>query len=246
MLALLFTPSCYVVQAPGRVSGNRSPVPTMLWDPNEDSPSPFAAPPEALPPDPDATRDSADAANAKPWQLDAGGKEKVEKMLTDEQKAYFVLPEESFKVEKLDMSQTDEDFEMEVSYPFETADVFIDIYPMFATQKPAYFYGFTADSADIIKVDTMGSSEIEGEMNSKGGRESSGSERIPCSLLIITRGLDADERVFESLIWQPVSIKVTFDPKGATGDFEAYLCFILPEEQNFSRFYKITAKSPEV
>ena len=40
----------------------------------------------------------------------------------------------------------------------------------------------------------------------------------------------------------PTELTVTCDPQGKTGELEAHLCFILPEEKAFSTFYKITAK----
>ena len=39
------------------------------------------------------------------------------------------------------------------------------------------------------------------------------------------------------------AIKLQFTPNGAVGEFDAYLCFVLPEESGFSKFYKITGKS---
>ena len=39
---------------------------------------------------------------------------------------------------------------------------------------------------------------------------------------------------------EPTSITLKFDSNGAAGTFEAFLCFILPEEKDFSTFYKIT------
>jgi hypothetical protein len=36
-----------------------------------------------------------------------------------------------------------------------------------------------------------------------------------------------------------VAIKVKCDPNGQTGEFVAYLCFILPEEKGFSKFFEI-------
>lgn len=72
----------------------------------------------AMAADPDATRDPADAPGKKAWQLDgvaAFGEgedlaEKGDPTLSPEQQAQLVLPEESFKVEKLEMSQTDEEY----------------------------------------------------------------------------------------------------------------------------------------
>ena len=40
----------------------------------------------------------------------------------------------------------------------------------------------------------------------------------------------------------PTELMVTCNPEGKTGELEAHLCFILPEEKAFSTFYKITAK----
>ncbi len=42
---------------------------------------------------------------------------------------------------------------------------------------------------------------------------------------------------------EPEVVKVKFDPNGASGEFVAHLCFILPEENMYSKFYSITAKS---
>ena len=39
---------------------------------------------------------------------------------------------------------------------------------------------------------------------------------------------------------EPTSITLKCDPNGAAGTYEAFLCFILPEEKDFSTFYKIT------
>ena len=38
----------------------------------------------------------------------------------------------------------------------------------------------------------------------------------------------------------PTSVEVTVDPAGAKGQLVGHLCFILPEEKDFSTFYKIT------
>ena len=160
--------------------------------------------------DPEATRDPA----PKPWQLDGGFGDIVKKSggsaskhsLPPEKQAQFVLPEESFKVSKMEMSQTDEDFELECT-PFHEADTYIMVEPMFIT-KAKYFMGFTSDSDPKITIDN---NLVEGEMNTKSGK--------------------------------PTAIKIKFTPDGETGEFTAYLCFILPEEKTFSKFYKITAKS---
>jgi len=41
----------------------------------------------------------------------------------------------------------------------------------------------------------------------------------------------------------PTEITVTCDPKGASGELVGYLCFILPEEKDFSTYFKITCTS---
>ena len=124
-----------------------------------------------------------------------------------------VLPEESFKVTKMEMSQTDEDFEIECA-PGEEAELVIDIEPMFL-MRTAYFYGFTADSGPKISIDHSMSSNIEGEMASKRCKP----EDI-----------------------EDVQINIKFRPESA-GEVEAYLCFMFPTEKAFSKFYKITGKS---
>jgi len=42
---------------------------------------------------------------------------------------------------------------------------------------------------------------------------------------------------------EPTTVTIKCDPNGVSGEFVAYLCFILPEEKPFSKFYKITCKS---
>ena len=127
-----------------------------------------------------------------------------------------MLPEESWKVEKMAMSQTDEDFVMECGTG-ETAELVIDIEPMFL-MKTEYFYGFTAGSDAKISINREASSDLEGDMPAKGHKEKGGDE-------------------------EDVKITVKFSPGGATGEFEAYLGLIFPTEKMFSRFYKITGKS---
>lgn len=41
----------------------------------------------------------------------------------------------------------------------------------------------------------------------------------------------------------PTSLKVTCNPCGASGELVGYLCVILPEEKDFSTYYKITCNS---
>ena len=135
--------------------------------------------------------------------------------LAPEKQSQLVLPEESFKVTKMEMSRTDEDFVLECGTGEEVEKV-IDIKPMFLT-KTEYFYGFTADSNPKISINREVSSHIEGDMPTKGHK-----------------GNDEDE---------DIKIKVKFTPDSAVGEFDAYLCFIFPTEKAFSKFYKITGKS---
>ncbi len=136
--------------------------------------------------------------------------------LPPEKQEQLVLPDESFKVEKMEMSQTDEDFVMECAIG-EEVEMVIDIEPMFLT-KTEYFYGFTADSDPKISIDRELSSHIEGEMPAKGHQE---------------KAEDTED----------LTIKLKFKPESAAGEFEAHLCVIFPNEKVFSRFYKITGKS---
>jgi len=140
--------------------------------------------------------------------------------LSKERVEQLVLPEESFKVTKMEMSQTDEDFVMECkSGEDEEAELDIEIEPMFLTAEE-YFYGFTADSDSKISIDNDGSSSNEGELDSKDHKREDGKESTG-----------------------NIKIKLKFKPGSEDGEFHAYLCFIFPEEKNFSKFYKITGKS---
>lgn len=138
------------------------------------------------------------------------------RMLPPEKAEQLVLPEASFKVTKMEESQTDEDFVMECA-PGEEAEMVIDIEPMFL-MKTEYFYGFTADSDPKISIDREMSSDIEDEMPGKGHKE---------------KGEDTDD----------VKIKLKFQPESEAGEFVAHLCFMFPKEKPFSKFYKITGKS---
>ncbi len=128
----------------------------------------------------------------------------------------LVLPEASWKVAKMAVSQTDEDLVM-VCPPGEEAQLVIDVKPMFIT-KTEYFYGFTSDSDAKISIDRKLSSHIEGEMPAKGHQ-----------------GQVDDE--------DDLKIHLKFTPESATGEFVAHLCVMLPSEKAFSKFYKITGKS---
>jgi len=151
--------------------------------------------------------------------------------LSPEKQAQCVLPEESFKVEKMAMSQTDEDLVMECDLGESMeAEMFIDIEPMFLT-KTEYFYGFTTDSDPKISIDHSMSSDIEGEMNAKDFESSS---KISTATLGSLESGASKRRIM---------IKLKFKPEMAVGEFDAYLCFIFPDEKPFSKFYKITGKS---
>jgi len=136
--------------------------------------------------------------------------------LSAELQEQLVLPEESFKVTKMEMSQTDEDFVLECS-PGEQAEIVIDIEPMFLT-KTEYFYGLTADSDPKIDINREMSSDIEGEMAAKGHK-----------------GHTEDT--------EDIKITMRFTPESAGGESVAYLCFMFPNEKAFSKFYKITGKT---
>ena len=41
----------------------------------------------------------------------------------------------------------------------------------------------------------------------------------------------------------PTDVTIRCEPHGASGELVAYLCFILPEERDFSSYYKITCTS---
>ena len=80
-----------------------------------------------------------------------------------------------------------------------------------------YFVGFTADSSSKFSIVHDESSDIEGRMDRRGG--------------------------------EPCVYKIRFEPQARAagvlpedqedGEFVAYLCFILPEEKMYSKFYEI-------
>ena len=137
-----------------------------------------------------------------------------ETTLPADKQAQLVLPEESFKVEKMEMSQTDEDFVMECAAG-EQVEMTINVEPMFLVPTE-YFYGFTGESDAKISINREVSSDIEGEMAAKGHQEK-------------------DEEA-------NIQITLKFTPDAA-GEFNAYLGLVFPTEKVFSKFYKITGKS---
>jgi len=110
--------------------------------------------------------------------------------------------------------------------------MFVDIEPMFLT-KEEYFYGFTADSTSKITIDHSMSSDIEGEMNAKDHKGKQVGVSSSATLGSLERGAAT----------QRIMIKLQFKPEFEKGEFDAYLCFMFPNEKAFSKFYKITGKS---
>ena len=147
--------------------------------------------------------------------------------LPEEKQAQMVLPAESFKVTKMEMSQTDEDFVMEVGAGETEAEMFIDIEPMFLTPEK-YFYGFTSDSDAKISIDYENSDENQGELNAKDHAAKRDGTAA---------GVDDEKKDSGG-----IKIKLKFTPESASGEFNAHLCFIFPNEKAFSKFYKITGK----
>ena len=140
--------------------------------------------------------------------------------LSPEKQAMLVLPEESFKVAKLAMSQTDKDFEIECSLATaQEGSVTIDVEPMFLSPEE-YFFGLTPDSDPKLSIDWSMSSEAEGEALVKGS-------------------------ALAKIAAQPITVTLNYDPEYTVGEAEAYLCVILPNKEHESKFYKITAKCTE-
>lgn len=164
----------------------------------------------------DATRDpegnsvqEADTSETKTWDQLMAEAGQEEAKLSPEQQAQCVLPAESWKVEKMAMSNTDEDFEIQCA-SMDYATICVSIEPQMNTYQD-YFFGLTADSDPKFKIDMSQSSPFEGRTARKGG--------------------------------EPTDVMIKCDPNGATGTFVAHLCYILPEEPTFSKFYKITCTS---
>ena len=139
-------------------------------------------------------------------------------MLSPEKQAKLVLPEEAFKVSKLAMSQTDEDFVIECSLAKGEmeGEFTVEVEPMFL-KKEEYFFGFTTDSDPKISIDYGLSSDAKGEALVKGSH-------------------------LAKIKDEPVTIKLKFKPEFTVGECDAYLCLILPNEDMSSKFYKITGK----
>jgi hypothetical protein len=116
----------------------------------------------------------------------------------------FVLPEPSWKVSRMAVSATDDEFEM-FTGATETRALEIAVKPVCMTFED-FYCGFTADSHPSFSV-----TPTTGKMERRNG--------------------------------PPTTVKVTCNPQGAAGDLVGHLCFILPEEKDFSTYYKITCTS---
>jgi len=126
----------------------------------------------------------------------------VEEVVADS--SLFVLPDASWKLSKMEVSQTDEDLEFSCSAT-EGGAMKVDVKPVCMTFED-YYCGFTSDSHPAFSV-----SPDAGKMERRNG--------------------------------PPTTVTVTCNPKGASGALVGYLCFILPEERDFSTFYKVTCNS---
>ena len=116
----------------------------------------------------------------------------------------FVLPEASFKVSKMEVSQTDADFEMFCASTDDKTLV-IDVAPVCMTFED-FYCGFTADSNQAFSV-----TPTSGKMERRNG--------------------------------PPTELTITCDPQGKSGELVGYLCVILPDERDFSSYFKITCTS---
>ena len=87
--------------------------------------------------------------------------------LSPEKQALCVLKEPEWNVNKMKVSATDEDFELQTSNMGD-ATCEISIEPPFNTYED-YVVGFTADSSDKISIVHDESSDIEGRTERRGG-----------------------------------------------------------------------------
>merc|ERR1719487_523481 len=111
----------------------------------------------------------------------------------------FVLPEASFKVEKLEVSQTNKDYEMFCDSTGEK-ELVVEVPPVCMTFEQ-FVTGFTKDSHPAFSC-----TPESGKTERRNG--------------------------------PPTEVTVKVNPKGASGELVGYLCFILPDERDFSSFYK--------
>lgn len=116
----------------------------------------------------------------------------------------FVLPEPSWKVDRMAVSATNDEFEISTAST-ESASFTIPVKPVCMTFED-FYCGFTADSHPGFSC-----TPTKGKMERRNG--------------------------------PPTSVTVTCKPNGASGELVGYLCFILPEEKDFSSYFKITCTS---
>ena len=117
----------------------------------------------------------------------------------------FVLPEPSFKVSKMEVSATDDEFEF-VTDQATARSIVIEVPPVCMTFEE-FYCGFTADSHGSFSCTPQ-----KGRTERRNG--------------------------------PPTEIEVTCDPTrvNCSGEVVGHLCFILPEEKDFSTYYKVTCK----
>jgi hypothetical protein len=113
----------------------------------------------------------------------------------------FVLPEPTFRIEKMEVSSTHADFEMQCAST-DDKELVIEVKPVCMTFED-YYCGFTPDSHPAFSV-----SPSKGTMERRNG--------------------------------PPTELVVTCNPQGKHGELVGYLCVILPDEKDFSQYYKIT------
>jgi hypothetical protein len=91
----------------------------------------------------------------------------AEATLPEDKAAKLVLKEPEWNVEKMEVSATDQDFELQCS-SMDSTEVVISIPPTMNTFED-YFYGLTADSDQRFSIVAAESSPIEGRMQRRGG-----------------------------------------------------------------------------
>jgi hypothetical protein len=163
----------------------------------------------------DATRDMSDDEGNSVQGIEkeavsfadyVAGLDAPEPTLPAEKAALIVLPEPSWKVSIMAVSDIDLAIELECA-AMDYTETMIEIEPMMNTFQE-YFFGFTADSHASFSIDHDRSSPMEGTMGRRGN--------------------------------DPLEIFVKCDTNGQVGEFVAHVGCILPEEPDFSKFYKVT------
>jgi len=116
----------------------------------------------------------------------------------------FVLPEPKWNVNKMEVSATDDEFEISCGAT-DTKSLVVEVKPVCMTFEN-FFCGFTPDSHPAFSV-----TPSTGTLERRNG--------------------------------PPTGLTVTCNPQGASGELVGHLCVILPDEKDFSTFYKITCRS---